>query len=389
MKRINIKVDSCFWKENQCPTTASFSLPDNIEEVVGTVGTNKYTGTIFKIAENSYSFIMVTPLFNNVFQGSETYRILQKELDRDDIAAYLGVNLIKSENESYLNRFEISRKKLTADFKKLFSNLDNVYDYDLAVPLPDQKEIDVITKYWQNNEIDDSSELGLLYKKGNQITVSDLMSEYRTLFESSYGVTFSSTNSWPGNSNKTYFCAEAGNGYLTSGAAEEAMVKIADSCFTLQCDQIVNEFWNQDLANAYSESLQKAVDEAAVTVKLSEEALVAAQENEAKAQAEYDKALSELKDGTELANKEYDECIAKCAGDPVCEAKCAEERDATIAKLQAALDAAAENLADAQAAVADAQAALAAATVELEEAEKAIDAQEVLLEQIQNLCGVE
>lgn len=386
MKRINIRVDNCFWKDEQCPKTVSFSLPDSVEEVVKTVGDNKYTGTIFKIAENSYSFIMVTPLWNNVFEGSEIYRILQKETGRGDIAVYLGNNLIKTERDSYLNRFEISRKKLTADFKKLFLNLDNVYDYDLAVPLPDQKEIDVITKYWQNNEIDDNTELGLLYKKGNQITVSNLISEYRTLFESSYGVTFSSDNSWPGNFNKTYFCAEAGSGYLTSGAAEEAMVKIADTCFAQQCDQIKNEFWNQDLADEYSDSLQNAVNEAAATLKALQEALVTAEESEEKALAEYEKALQELKDGTAVADSDYDACIALCLGDPECEAKCAEERDATIAKLQAAVDAAAENLADAQAALTEAQAAVEAATVAFNEAEKALDNQQTLIEQIQNLC---
>lgn len=386
MKRINIKVDSCFWKEVQCPKTVSFSLPDSVEEVVKTIGDNKYTGTIFKIAENSYSFIMVTPLWNNVFEGSEIYRILQKETGRDNIAAYLGNNLIKSEKDSYLNRFEISRKQLTADFKKLFLNLDNVYDYDLAVPLPDQKEIDVITKYWQNNEIDDEFELGSLYKKGNQITVSNLISEYRTLFESSYGVTFSSDNSWPGNSNKTYFCAEAGSGYLTSGAAETAMVKIADECFAQQCNQIVGVFWSSELANEYTDSLQNAANEAATTLKALQEALVAAEDNEAKAQAEYEKALDEFKNGSELAQKAYDECIIACGGDPECEAKCAEERDAAIAKLQASLDAAAENLADAQAALADAQAAVGVAAEAFAEAEKALENQNNLVEQIQNIC---
>ena len=387
MKRINIRVDNCFWKDQQCPETVSFSLPDDVKEVVKTVGNNNYTGTIFKIAENSYSFIMVSPLFNNVFLGSDPYVTLQKEEGRVDLAAYLKNNLIESGEAGYLNRFEISRKQLTADFKKLFLNLDNIYDYDLAVPLPDQKEIDIITKYWQNNLVDDSSALGVLYKKGNQITVSDLISEYRTLFEASYGLTFSSTNSWPGNFNKTYFCAKARDGFLTVGAAEAQMEELAVDCFTQQCEQIKNEFWNEDRANEYTAELEKIQSDAAAALKEAEADETDADAALGAAQTAYEEALDNLKTGSEEAEDQYQDCIAKCAGDPACEAECLAERDATIAKLQAALDEAAKVLADAQAAADAAAAVTAAASEAFNEAQAAVAAQGNLVDQIQALCG--
>ena len=165
------------------------------------------------------------------------------------------------------------------------------------------------------------------------------------------------------------------------------MQELAEECFTQQCEQVKNEFWNQDLANEYTAELQKIEANAAITLKELQEAEVKADDELALAQANYDTVLDEFKAGSEAAQKAYDDCIAKCAGDPACEADCLADRDATIAKLQADLDAAAENLADAQAAYDAAVAATAAAAEAYEEAQEAVVEQDNRVDQIQALCG--
>jgi hypothetical protein len=391
MKRINIKVDGCFWKQDQCPTKASFSLPDNIESVVGTEGDNFYTGTIFKLAENSYSYIAVVPLLNNIFIGDNLYAQLQGFLGAADVEQYLDLNLIKEELNIYNNRFEKSRLDLTADFRKLFLNLDDIYDYDLSVPIPDQKLLDAITRVWQNTSIDNSPNpaLNATYKKGDQITVSDQYSAYRTVFEASYGKTFVSNNVWPGRHNETYFCAWQGVGFTTAASASADILEKATDCFVAQCDQFKSIFWDQSLSNEYINGLQDQQKELDAQIKDLEDAKGQAEDNLTDAQENLQTVTEESNALIAKANDEYEDCIAKCEGDPACIAKCAAVRDAEIAAAQAAIDKAQAAVNAAQEALDDIEAALSVLNDQLQALQESISKAEQEVQAINELCDEE
>jgi len=393
MKRINIKVDSCFWKTEggQCPTTASFSLPDNIESVVVTEGDSYYTGTIFKLAENSYSYIAVVPLLNNIFIGDTLYSQLQQFLNAANIQQYLEVNLLKEELNAYDNRFEKSRLDLTASFRELFLNSDDVYDYDLAVPLPDQKLLDVITRVWQNNSIDSSpnADLNATYKKGDQITVSDQYSAYRTLFESAYGKTFASNNVWPGRSNGTYFCAIQFGGFVTAAQASTDMASKSLDCFTTQCDQFKERFFDPDQAAEYAADLNKQLADLQDQQEELASALADAVSALEEAETNLKSAAEQYEQDVEKAQDAYEKCVEDCDGDPDCIAKCAAARDENIAEAQAELDAAQAAVDKAQADVDAAATAVKVVDQLIAEIQEELGDLETITKLIEELCNNE
>ena len=393
MKRVNIKVDSCFWKtgDGQCPETASFSLPDDIESVVVTEGDNYYTGTIFKLADNSYSYIAVVPLLNNIFIGNTLYSQLQGLLDAASIKDYIDINLLEEGLNGYNNRFEKSRLDLTADFRKLFLKLDDIYDYDLSVPIPDQKLLDVITKVWQNNSIENSpnADLNATYKKGDQITVSDQYSAYRTLFESAYGKTFADNNIWPGRHNETYFCAWQNSGFLTASLASADIATKALECFTTQCEQFEERFFDEEAATEYLADQQALVKSISDQIETLNDQLSDAEETLTDAVSSLDEAEQNLEDVTKEATSNYEECVKECDGDPACIADCAATRDAAIATAQANVDAAQAAVDKAQAAVDAIQGAISVLEEQQEEINNLITQLQAIQKQISEICSSE
>ena len=387
MKAIKIKRDNQFWKDEK-----SYSITDaklltlpSIKEVITTVGDNTYTATVFEEANGDFYFICSIPLYNDQFGADVDYISLFKEND-PNLVQYLSTKIGDTTSTSLESKFNQARINQTNTFKNFLASGDDVLTFTSSIGFPDRKELDMVTKFWQNN-ID--AEQTSTYKKGDQITMSNVYSDTRTLFESSYGLTFDSTNAWPGQTSITFFDVEVKGGFVSSAAALAEAISFATKANTDQCNQFRTKFWNSETADNYTDELNKLVDAAQATVKERNEEVQKAEEAQEQANQDLSEAQENLANVTSKANEEYEECVKECGENPSasCVAACQATKDDAIAAAQANVDNAQAALDTAKANLQAAQAAYSEADLALTQASQNQTAQEERTQQIQEICG--